>query len=116
MSYQYVLIEKEDGIATLTLNRPEKMNSLIPLMRVEIRHALEDVDKDDTIRVLILTGAGHAFCAGADLASVEARLEMADDEPLRALYLKPVQTTGGRWSLLRLATGLNNIREGFNDV
>jgi 2-(1,2-epoxy-1,2-dihydrophenyl)acetyl-CoA isomerase len=92
MDYKYLLLENEGGIATLTLNRPEKMNTLIPQMRVEIRQALENINRDDSIRVMILTGAGQAFCAGADIASVEARAEMADDEPVRQLFLKPVQT------------------------
>ena len=103
MSYQYILLEKEDGIATITLNRPEKLNSLIPQMRVEMRKALEDVDADDSVRVVILTGAGRAFCAGADVVTVAERTEMADDEPQRALLLKPVQTT----RLLTLMRELN---------
>ena len=69
MEYQYVLLQKEDGIATVTLNRPEKLNALTPAMRVEIRTALEDAATDNSMRVVIITGAGRGFCAGADFRS-----------------------------------------------
>jgi len=92
MEYQYVILQKEDGIATITLNRPEKLNALTPAMRVEIRKALEDAATDDSIRVLILTGAGRGFCAGADIATVAENAELADDEAERALRLQPVAT------------------------
>lgn len=92
MNYEYILLEKEDGIATITLNRPERLNALTPQMRVEMRKALEDVAADDSIRVVILTGAGRGFCAGADISTVVDGAEMADDEPERALRLQPVST------------------------
>ncbi len=90
MNLKYVLFEKRDGIGIITLNRPEKLNSLTPSMRVEIRQTLEDAAADEGIRVVILTGAGRAFCAGADIDTVEKGSEMADDEPARELRLKPV--------------------------
>ncbi len=90
MDLKYVLYEKKEGIGIITLNRPEKLNALTPAMRVEIRQAFEDAEKDDQIRVVILTGAGRAFCAGADIGTVAGGAEMADDEPRRALLLKPV--------------------------
>jgi len=103
MSYQYILLEKEEGIATITLNRPERLNALIPQMRVEMREALEDVAADGDIRVLILTGAGRGFCSGADVGTVAERTEMAEDEPERALLLQPVATP----RLLALMRNLN---------
>jgi 2-(1,2-epoxy-1,2-dihydrophenyl)acetyl-CoA isomerase len=93
MNYKYILLDIEDGIATITFNRPEKLNSLFPDMRVEIRHALDLLSVDDTVRVVILTGAGRGFCAGADVTKVMSNQEMADDEPRRALLLKPVATS-----------------------
>ncbi len=63
-----VLFEVEDGIATITINRPEARNSLSPEVLVRLREAWFRVAQDDAVRVVILTGAGHdAFCSGADL-------------------------------------------------
>ncbi|WP_420476472.1 2-(1,2-epoxy-1,2-dihydrophenyl)acetyl-CoA isomerase PaaG [Noviherbaspirillum sp. ST9] len=67
MSYRHILFEVEAGIACLTLNRPEKLNSFNLAMHDEVRTALERVRADRTVRVLVLTGAGRAFCAGQDL-------------------------------------------------
>ena len=104
MSYEYVLVEKEGGIETITLNRPERLNALIPPMRVEIRKALEDADADDSIRVIILTGAGRGFCAGAEVSTIYAESEMADDEPQRAKLLQPVQTP-------RIEVAIRNLKK-----
>lgn len=93
MGYKYVLVEKEDGIATITLNRPDRLNALIPPMRVEIRMALEDADADGSIRAIILTGAGRAFCSGADIVNIYEDKELASDEPQRERLMQPVQTT-----------------------
>jgi enoyl-CoA hydratase/carnithine racemase len=62
------------GIATLTFNRPDKRNAMSDDMRTEFIHALERVAADKTIRALVLTGAGKAFCAGGDVAGMERRL------------------------------------------
>jgi 2-(1,2-epoxy-1,2-dihydrophenyl)acetyl-CoA isomerase len=68
MEYQDILLEKRDGIATLTLNRPEKLNALNPEMMVELVHAFRKVNLDDEAKVLVITGAGRGFCSGIDLA------------------------------------------------
>lgn len=104
MDSELVLFEKAEGIATVTLNRPEKLNALTPQMRVEMRQAFEDVATDDGVRVLILTGAGKGFCAGADIVTVAERAELADDESLRSLRLQPVATN-------RPATLLRNLEK-----
>jgi len=90
MIFEHVLYEKKDGISIISINRPDKLNALTPAMRVEIRKAFEDAAADLGVRVVILTGIGRAFCAGADIGTVEEGREMADDEPQRALLLKPV--------------------------
>lgn len=74
MTYQHIVFDVQDGVARLTLNRPDKLNSFIGAMHQELRAALAQVESDKTIRVLVLTGAGRAFCAGQDLADPEMAL------------------------------------------
>lgn len=66
-SYKFLLFEKENGIATVTLNRPEVYNALNDEITFELQDAFREAAKDDSIRVVILTGQGKAFCAGQDL-------------------------------------------------
>ncbi|RJG07537.1 2-(1,2-epoxy-1,2-dihydrophenyl)acetyl-CoA isomerase [Noviherbaspirillum cavernae] len=68
MTYKNILFELGDGIAQLTLNRPDKLNSFTAEMHEEVRDALNRVQADSSVRVLLLTGAGRGFCAGQDLA------------------------------------------------
>ena len=68
MNYENILFYIRDGIATLTLNRPDKLNSFTQAMHDEVRHALRLVAGDKSVRVLVLTGAGRGFCAGQDLS------------------------------------------------
>ena len=68
MNYHSILFHIENGIALLTLNRPEKLNSFTQAMHLEVRHALAITATDPSVRVLLLTGAGRAFCAGQDLS------------------------------------------------
>jgi 2-(1,2-epoxy-1,2-dihydrophenyl)acetyl-CoA isomerase len=67
MDFEEILYEKADGVATITLNRPERMNAFTPTMIREWAQALEDARLDGDVRVVIVTGAGRGFCAGADL-------------------------------------------------
>ena len=67
MTYEQITYEKSDGIATITLNRPERMNAFTPQMLDEWLDALNDANLDDEIRVIILTGTGRGFCTGADV-------------------------------------------------
>ncbi|HJV00034.1 MAG TPA: 2-(1,2-epoxy-1,2-dihydrophenyl)acetyl-CoA isomerase PaaG [Burkholderiaceae bacterium] len=68
MNYENILFEITDGIAKLTLNRPDKLNSFTQAMHDEVKHALHRVNGDKSVRVFVLTGAGRGFCAGQDLA------------------------------------------------
>lgn len=68
MNYENILFEINDGIAQLTLNRPDKLNSFTQAMHDEVRHAVHKVGTDKSVRVFILTGAGRGFCAGQDLS------------------------------------------------
>jgi enoyl-CoA hydratase/carnithine racemase len=69
MAFQEVRYEVEDGVLTVTLDRPDKLNALTRVMLDELLEAFEQADADDAIRVIIVTGAGRAFCAGADLSA-----------------------------------------------
>jgi len=79
MSYENIIFSNEAGIARLTLNRPERLNSFNDAMHAEVRDALTKVGSDSTLRVLLLTGAGRGFCAGQDLAD---RAVAPDSEPV----------------------------------
>jgi 2-(1,2-epoxy-1,2-dihydrophenyl)acetyl-CoA isomerase len=68
MTYQNILFELRDGVARLTLNRPDRLNSFNVEMHREVHDALSAVAKDESARVLVLTGAGRGFCAGQDLS------------------------------------------------
>ena len=68
MAYEHILFDEADGVATLTLNRPERMNALHTGVIAEMIDAVDRVRDEDTARVLLMTGTGRAFCSGADLA------------------------------------------------
>jgi 2-(1,2-epoxy-1,2-dihydrophenyl)acetyl-CoA isomerase len=89
-----VLLERIGGVAVLTLNRPEALNSLVAEMKVALRAAVEQVRDDDAVRAVVLTGAGRAFCVGQDLREHAALLEAGDPAPLRTVreHYNPVVT------------------------
>lgn len=74
MSNEFIDLQLHAGIATLTLNRPDKRNAMSDEMRSQFIAALERVAADKAIRALVLTGAGKAFCAGGDIAGMERRM------------------------------------------
>jgi 2-(1,2-epoxy-1,2-dihydrophenyl)acetyl-CoA isomerase len=65
--YETIIYEKQNGVATITLNRPQALNAFIPQMNQEVLQALKDTERDHEARCLMITGAGRAFCAGQDL-------------------------------------------------
>ena len=69
MEYQDITLDIADGIATITLNRPDKLNAFTGKMMYEIIDAFDTTDADDSVKAVIVTGAGKGFCAGADLSS-----------------------------------------------
>ena len=79
MSQDYVLASYSGGIATLTMNRPDRHNAIDTSMTAALRDALARAEADPAVRVIVLTGAGRSFCAGMDLA---AFLEGKGDEIL----------------------------------
>ncbi len=94
MNFEQIIYEVSDRIAVITLNRPEMLNAWTPVMMENILQALDMADDDDNVRVVIFTGAGRAYCAGADLSSGGFRLSGDDpDGP------KLVRDTAGRVTL-----------------
>jgi len=85
MVYEDLLLEKNNGIATITLNVPEKLNAITDKMGMNLHLAADEIAKDDKVGVVIVTGAGRAFCSGADIGTIEAFLQ-ADDKPPSALF------------------------------
>lgn len=77
MGYQDILYGVEDRVATITLNRPDRMNAWTATMEREVREVMGQAASDDSVRVIVLTGAGRAFCAGADMDALKG-LDPAD--------------------------------------
>jgi enoyl-CoA hydratase/carnithine racemase len=92
--YRKLIVSTEGRVATLTLNNPERRNAIGPEMINELRWALADADADGGVAVVVLTGAGKAFCAGADFAAITAGEDGA---------LPPIDADGGDYAKL-LAT------------
>ena len=68
-AYEHILCEVEDGIMQITLNRPDKLNAYTATMGAELARAFDAADADDAVRVVLVTGAGRGFCAGADMSA-----------------------------------------------
>ena len=74
MFFQEVIYSVEEGVAVVTLNRPDRLNAMTLTMAGEIRAAMQKASDDDEVRVIVLTGAGRGFCAGADAARLQGRV------------------------------------------
>ena len=70
--YEQILYEVEDPVATIRLNRPDRLNAWTDRMGEEVRHALAAAEADKSVVGIVLTGAGRGFCAGADLKNLQA--------------------------------------------
>ncbi|MEZ5689204.1 MAG: enoyl-CoA hydratase/isomerase family protein [Caenibius sp.] len=94
MTYDTIILERPaDGVALITLNRPDRGNGVVPELAADMIHALNALEADFSVRVLIITGAGKQFCAGADLVEFKRYLDEkhADaQEPYNARVLWPV--------------------------
>jgi len=97
-NYETVLIEKEDGITWLIMNRPEKRNAMSPQLHIEMDNALADLAVDPQTQVLVLTGAGEAFCAGQDI-----RLYFRANDDAPAARAK-ARHASNQWRWQRLST------------
>jgi len=109
--------ELDDGIATITLDRPDQLNAYNARMRLELEALLDETDGDDDVRVVIITGAGRAFCAGADLSAggkTFDRSAHAGDPAREALRVGDVYRDGGGTTTLRMYRSLKPIIGAIN--
>lgn len=115
-SLETLLYEVTEGIATVTLNRPEKLNAFNTKMRDELIAVFDATDADDAVRVVIITGAGRGFCAGADLSAggktfdYQARKEAAREE----MRVGDVYRDGGGLVTLRMYKSLKPVIGAIN--
>jgi len=109
----------DHGIATITLSRPDKLNAYNGQMRVELGALFDETDADDAVKVVIVTGAGRAFCAGADLASggdtFDARRRSTSRNPEK-LKVGDVYRDGGGTNTLRIYESLKPVIGAINDA
>ena len=121
MAYETILYEVSDQILTITLNRPDKLNAFNGKMMRELIEAFDAADKDDDIRAIIVTGAGRAFCAGADLSSGANTFDRdAQRGPVKRLpdgrvdYSDPNARDGGGQLTLRIFKCLKPVIAAVN--
>jgi enoyl-CoA hydratase/carnithine racemase len=114
--FETLLYDVADGVATITLNRPEKMNAFTPGMRDDLIAAFDATDADDAVRAVIVTGAGRAFCAGADLSSGGKTFDYAarGDAAREALRVGDVYRDGGGMVTLRIFRSLKPVIGAIN--
>lgn len=114
--YSQIIYAVADNVATITLNRPQKMNAFTGTMMHELIDAFDKIDGDDEVRAVIVTGAGdRAFCAGADLTPEDGKTPFASDEPV-ADYSDPRVRDGGGLLNLRIFKCLKPVIGAINGV
>jgi len=111
--FQTVRVEKADGVATLTLSRPDRLNSFTVAMHEEVRTALAQLRADAAVRCLVLTGAGRGFCAGQDLSdrAVDPGAQPVDLGDSIDRYYKPLVLTLRSWETPTIAA-VNGVAAG----
>jgi enoyl-CoA hydratase/carnithine racemase len=114
--FQTLLYAVDDGVATITLNRPDKLNAFTAQMRDELIAAFDLTDADDAVRAVVVTGAGRAFCAGADLAAGGNTFDYAkrQDPRREATMAGDVYRDGGGQVTLRLFRSLKPVIGAIN--
>jgi enoyl-CoA hydratase/carnithine racemase len=115
-SFETILYSVEDGIATITLNRPDKLNAFNTRMRDEVIAAFDATDADDAVRAVIVTGAGRGFCAGADLSSGGNTFDYKDrgDASREEHKVGDVYRDGGGLVTLRIFRSLKPVIGAIN--
>ena len=115
-TFETILLDIKDGIATITLNRPDRMNAFTAQMMSEMIKAFDITDADDGVKVVVVTGAGRAFCAGADLGGGEKTFDYAklDGDPREANKVNGVYRDGGGLLTLRIYESLKPVIAAVN--
>jgi len=115
-AFQTLLYTVADGVATITLNRPDKLNAFNTAMRDELIAAFDATDADDAVRAVIVTGAGRAFCAGADLSAGGQTFDYArrNDASREAARVGDVYRDGGGLVTLRIFRSLKPVIGAIN--
>jgi 2-(1,2-epoxy-1,2-dihydrophenyl)acetyl-CoA isomerase len=104
VDYKHILFERDGAVATITMNRPERLNALNVEMGSEILDAADQSERDEAIRVVVLTGAGRGFCAGDDMKG------MSDaNQPPTAFYRSPDPAKNYVWGPGRWTTIVRNL-------
>jgi len=115
-TFETIILDIKDGIATLTLNRPDRMNAFTTQMMAEMIKAFDITDADDSVKVVVVTGAGRAFCAGADLGGGEKTFDYAKQgsDPREANKVNGVYRDGGGLLTLRIYESLKPVIAAVN--
>ena len=87
MNFENIILEKEGSVAIITLNRPEVLNAISLKLRKELLDALKIAEKDDTVRCILITGAGRAFCSGGDVKEMEKLTASSEAERRERLQI-----------------------------
>jgi enoyl-CoA hydratase/carnithine racemase len=86
MTYETIRYDVQDRVATITFNRPDQLNAISPFMATELRHAYAAAEADEEVWLLLVTGEGRAFCAGADVGEIPEDGRVIYDEPYLSTY------------------------------
>ena len=117
MGYESIIVENEEGIMTVTLNRPKKLNALDAVILHNLVDAIDKAREDDATKVMIMTGAGRAFCSGADLTSPDRGTDTKWSGVNRSHRMEPFILFGAVMKRLRhfhkpVITAVNGITSG----
>src|SRR6476619_6515486 len=110
MDYTQIEYAVDDNVATITLNRPDKLNAFTVTMMREMINAFGRIDADDDVRAVIVTGAGRGFCAGADLSGGGGTFEHGGSDPTEARVIRD----GGGMVSLRIFVCLKPVIAAIN--
>src|SRR4051812_17549316 len=110
MDFEQIRYEVADGVLTITLNRPERLNAFTEVMRDELIEAFDRADADDEVRAVVVTGAGRGFCAGADLERGGATFDARE----RGHGGDSVRRDGGGMVSLRIFESLKPVIAAIN--